>query len=213
MDLHWKELLTWTFLGGVLIALIIEEIFLGLIGRLWGWIMFKWKKTTHLGVLGVYWRELPLTKHDDGRLYYEILPGLSVSEGTGWGTRFLVVKLDICNMDSIENLLTSYKAEIIYPKDIMTNTVSVKRAYVNEDDLDKLYLLQQDFKNPIEDLSLPLTLKPGTTYIKHLCLEIANGCELIDGGKVKIVIKDRYGKKSKLEFKFGIEKGRAYIEQ
>lgn len=177
--------------------------------------MFRWRNTTHIGILGIYYRELPTIEDEHGNLHYELFPGLHTPKivmSGEMGVKFLIVKLDIINRDdAIDNLLMDCKAQITRPKDIKTEIVPLHRAYVHKEDLKELYILEQDFENLIEDLSFPLRLKPGTTYTKHLCLELAYGSELIDRCRVEIIITDRYGKKSKIKKNFSIKNGVAFL--
>jgi len=178
----------------------------------------RWGKVTHLRALAIYYRELPAeTPFDTGEVYYQYQPRQFATEDTlsqmGYGIRFFIIKLDIINKDTIENRIINLKAKLTCSKAITTQIVSLKRAYVTEDDLTLFYLDQQEFEHTIEDFSVPLILKPGVSYTKHVCLEIADNVQSIDKGKIEIEIKDRFNRKTKVKVRFVLKDGVAFIEQ
>lgn len=181
----------------------------GIIYLIIDWFRFKPATNPHVGVLGIYYKKLRAYKKNDGETLYEFARGQYLSRsGLNGGIKFLIVKLDIINMSTIENRLIGCEARITHPKNLNTRIVSLKDAYIDDRDLGFYFAFPHD---NIIDFHLPHILKPGKTYTEFLCLELEDDFRLTGEGKIEVRIKDRLGEESKTKFKFSIKEGNAFM--
>jgi len=221
VDIPWKDLLSLPYVIGILIALLIEEIFLGFFRWLWRKVMSLLSRKPPIVITPVsalYYRKNYLTKMEDGVEYVvsrtglltpksfatfeNLIPKSSIHEKHN--NEFVFVKVDIQNLTDKTIEIDDCRI-IVHPRDRKVEILPARFEHMFDD---KIHYLMNDLRDPVtlDNLfALPIILQPATNYYRYLCLQIIDFPDVIDNIEIDIVLmegKDDYEKayKGKVAF-------------